>query len=158
MSEATPVGNVVAEPQAAEPVSAVSEVLLLYDGLCGFCDRTVRFVLSHDRIGTMRFAPLQGTTAAAVLERHPGLQGVDSLVLVRGRPPDCETASVRSEAILGITVYLGGVWRLAAIARIVPRPLRDWAYARFARMRYRLFGRYDRCPIPPAKVRDRFLP
>lgn len=154
MTTTTPGGNVVL---ANETSPVTTDPVLLYDGLCGFCDGTVQFVLRRDPGGALRFAPLQGSTAAGILERHPGLRGVDSLVLVRNEGGN-ETAAVRSEAVLGIASYLGGAWKLTAVFRIVPRPLRDWAYALFARFRYRLFGRYDSCPVPTPDVRSRFLP
>ena len=138
--------------------------MLLYDGFCGFCNGTVRFILARDRAGTMRFAPLDGDFARAVLARHPALAGVDSLVLVereeRGEgtgESGAERVSVRSEAVLRIAEYLGGGWVIAAVLRVVPRPLRDWGYDLFARVRYRLFGRLPTCPVPPLAVRARFL-
>ena len=54
-------------------------------------------------------------------------------------------------------ITLGGPWKLLKVARIMPAPLRDWLYDRFAGIRYRVFGRYDSCPLPPAEVRARFL-
>ncbi len=133
--------------------------VLLYDGLCGFCNGTVQFILARDPSGSMRFAPLQGEFARRVLDRHPELRSVDSLILVRpGATPGEERALVRSEAVLGIADYLGGAWRAADVLRLVPRPLRDWGYDLFARFRYRLFGRYDACPVPSPEVRARFLP
>jgi predicted DCC family thiol-disulfide oxidoreductase YuxK len=65
--------------------------------------------------------------------------------------------SVRSEAVLRALRRLGGAWSLLSVFAVVPRPVRDWAYDLFARWRYRLFGRYDTCPLPPPEVRDRFL-
>ena len=129
---------------------------MLYDGLCGFCDGTVQYVLAHDRLKTMRFAPLQGQFAAGVLARHPGLHGIDSIVLVE-RTAQGEHVFVQSDAVLRIAEYLGGGFRTARVLRIVPRVLRDGAYALFARFRYRLFGRLTACAIPPAEVRARFL-
>src|SRR6267143_5499164 len=121
--------------------------VLLYDGLCGFCNGTVRFILARDGRGTMRFAPLQGEYARKVLARHPELAGVDSLVLVDGNGAG-ERVWVRSDAILEIARYLGGIWRFAGALRAVPRGLRDWGYDLFARARYRLFGQFDSCPVP----------
>lgn len=132
-------------------------VILLYDGLCGFCDRTVCFLLRRDPDGAMKFAPLQGETAADIMSRHPWLKEVDSLVLVT-RDRDGESVSVRSEAVLGIAGYLGGPWRLARAFRLVPRRLRDIAYAQFARRRYRWFRRLDACRLPRPEERARFLP
>jgi predicted DCC family thiol-disulfide oxidoreductase YuxK len=135
-----------------------ADLVLLYDGLCGFCNRAVRFVLARDPGGPMRFAPLQGEFAREVLARWPGLNGVDSLILVEhaGRPGE-ERVTTRSEAVLRIWNYIGGPWRAVSVLRFIPGPLRDWGYAPFARFRYRLFGRFDACPIPAADVRARFI-
>lgn len=143
--------------QQKAPAEAVSTPLLLYDGLCGFCDGTVRMILRHDRQGSMRFAPLSGSTADAVLRRHPELQGVDSLVLVT-RDGGQETAFIRSEALLRIARYLGRGWSLLSVLQVVPRPVRDWAYTLFARHRHRMFGRYEACALPPRTSEWRFLP
>jgi predicted DCC family thiol-disulfide oxidoreductase YuxK len=134
----------------------VTDAILLYDGLCGFCDGVVRFVLSRDRRGTLRFAPLQGDFARGLLSRHPTLRGVDSLILVYGIAVT-ERVAVRSDAALALAEYLGGPWSLARILRVVPRPLRDWGYDLFARHRYRLFGRLGACRVPDPGVRGRFL-
>ncbi|MBF5043433.1 DUF393 domain-containing protein [Aggregicoccus sp. 17bor-14] len=132
--------------------------VLLYDGLCGFCDRAVQFVLARDRHARLRFAPLQGEFARGVLERHPQLRQVDSLILVEpGAAAGEERVHVRSSGALRVAHYLGGAWRAAALLRVVPRPLRDLAYDAFARLRYRVFGRHDTCPIPAPEHRARFL-
>jgi len=132
--------------------------VLLYDGLCGFCDRAVQFVLARDRRARLRFAPLQGSFARGVLARHPELAQVDSLVLVE---PDAaaggERVFVRTDGALRVARHLGGAWRAAALLRVVPRPLRDLAYDAFARVRYRVFGRHERCPVPLPEQRARFL-
>jgi predicted DCC family thiol-disulfide oxidoreductase YuxK len=132
--------------------------VLLYDGLCGFCDLTVRAILRVDRRGVFRFAPLDGAFAASALARYPELRGTDSVVLVeRGAEGETTSASARSTAFLRTAHHLGGVWRLLGVFVVIPRPLRDWAYDVFARCRYRIFGRFDACPVPPAEVRRRFL-
>lgn len=135
----------------------IDDPVLLYDGLCGFCDGTVQFILKHDRRGTLRFATLQGDFARDVITRHPEVAGVDSLVLVERDGAGGETVYVRSEGALRVARYLGGVWHLARIVAIVPRALRDTAYDAFARIRYRVFGRYDSCPIPTPEQRARFI-
>jgi predicted DCC family thiol-disulfide oxidoreductase YuxK len=132
--------------------------VLLYDGLCGFCDGTVQFILRHDRRGTLRFATLQGDFAREVIARHPEVAGVDSLVLVgRDVVSGEERVFVRSEGALEVARYLGGAWHVARGVAIVPRFLRDWAYDAFARIRYRVFGRYNSCPIPTPEQRARFI-
>ena len=132
--------------------------VLLYDGLCGFCDGTVQFILRHDRRGTLKFATLQGDFARKIMARHPELADVDSLVLVgRDAGSGQERVFVRSQGALEVARYLGGAWNLARVVAIVPQFLRDSAYDGFARIRYRVFGRHDSCPIPSPEQRARFL-
>ena len=131
--------------------------VLLYDGLCGFCNSTVQFVLRHDRRGVLRLATLQGDLARSVLSRHPELAGVDSLILIERTAEDGERLYARSRGALRVARHLGGAWHLTRILAIVPRFIRDWGYDLFARHRYRLFGRYDACPVPNAEQRSRFI-
>jgi len=132
--------------------------VLLYDGLCCFCNGTVQFVLEHDRRRTMRFATLQGDFARGVLARHPEVAGVDSLILVEyDSATGVENVYARSAGALRVARYLGGPWTSAQALAIVPTFLRDWAYDLFARFRYRVFGRYDSCPIPSPAQRARFI-
>lgn len=135
----------------------MSAPILLYDGLCGFCDGVVQFVLEHDRRGVVRFATLQGAFARDLIERHPELRGVDSLILVEEPHTPNERVLVRSEGALRVAHFLGGWWGATRVLRIIPRVVRDGAYDAFARVRYRLFGRYNACPIPAPAQRARFL-
>ncbi len=131
--------------------------VLLYDGLCGFCNGTVQFILRHDPGGSLHFAPLQGKFGRATLNHYPRLLAVDSLVLVDDNLPVQTPPVVKSEAALEIAVYLGWPWKALGLFRVLPRSIRDAAYDLFARHRYRLFGRYSSCPLPDASVRARFL-
>ena len=131
--------------------------VLLYDGVCGFCNKSVQMVIDRDRRGEMRFAALQSAYGLAVVARHAELRGVDTLVYVESLPAGGERVYVRSEAALKVASYLGGFWRLALAAKLLPRGLRDYFYDLFARQRYRLFGKYDSCMLPPPEVRSRFL-
>jgi len=151
----TPAGANLAIPYIVTTV--ITPPVLLYDGLCGFCNGTVRFILERDKTRTMQFAALQGAYSTEIFKRHPSIQGIDSIVLVVN-DGEREQLAIRSDAIFEIASYLGGVWRLARIARLVPRGFRDWMYDAFAKRRYRLFGRYDSCPLPDTDVRTRFLP
>ncbi len=129
--------------------------LLLYDGVCALCNGAMRIVLKRDKSGASRFAPLQGGTAAAVLAEHPELAGIDSMIWIdaNGR------AFTRSAAALAMARHLGGGWAvLASLARIVPAALRDAIYDSVAKTRYRVFGRYDACPVPTPEHRAQFLP
>jgi predicted DCC family thiol-disulfide oxidoreductase YuxK len=137
---------------------APSHQVLLYDGFCGFCNNSVQMILRSDRRGTMRFAALQSAYGEAVKSRHPELNDVDSLVLVERSPnSDQERVFIRSEAALRIAAYLGGWWKFFLIFRTLPRAVRDFYYDMFARYRYKLFGKYDSCLVPPPEVRARFI-
>lgn len=131
--------------------------VLLYDGVCGVCNGAVRTILRFDRRGTLRFAALDSEYARDVIDRHPALRGVDTVVYVENAGGDDERVAIRSAALLRVAEYLGGPWKLALAARALPAPLRDRMYAAFAAFRYHIGGRYDTCPIPSPDVRRRFL-
>jgi predicted DCC family thiol-disulfide oxidoreductase YuxK len=118
----------------------------------------VVFLLARDRRGALRFAPLQGVKAADLGARHPKLPPLDeTMVLVEAPESAAERVRVRSDAALAILARLGGPWRLAAVLRIFPAPLRDAVYRFVARRRKRWFGELDACRVPSADDRTRFL-
>ena len=137
--------------------SDTSFSLLLYDGTCGFCNRTIQTVLRFDQQQTMRFAALQSRLAQTILARHTELQGIDSLILIEFCGSPKEQIFIRSTAALRVARYLGGLWNLLLLGYLVPRPVRDYCYDQFARRRYRWFGKSDRCMLPSPEERARFI-
>ena len=138
---------------------ASSNPIVLYDGVCGLCNRSVQFLLKHDKAGRFRFASLQSDFAEKVLGRH-GLdpKDLDTLHVVENFEQPGERVLQRSDAVLRAARKLGGIWSpLAAVGTVVPRPLRDLVYRFVARNRYRVFGKYDTCMLPDPKQRSRFL-
>ncbi|HWP43063.1 MAG TPA: thiol-disulfide oxidoreductase DCC family protein [Blastocatellia bacterium] len=133
------------------------DMVLLYDGVCGFCNRSVQFIIARDRRGTMKFAALQSEYGKAIKSSHPGLDGIDSLVLVKRAADGEQRVFVRSDAALQVASYLGGFWKLLLVLYIVPAPVRDFFYSLFAKYRYRLFGKHDSCLLPAPSVRSRFI-
>jgi predicted DCC family thiol-disulfide oxidoreductase YuxK len=132
--------------------------IILYDGVCGLCNRLNRFVLARDPARRFRFAALQSALAGEILARHgrdPRDLDTLYLVLAHGRPE--ERVLRKSDAALWILRGLRGPWRAAGALRVVPRWIRDLGYDAVARTRYRLFGRYDTCPLPDPRHRARFL-
>jgi predicted DCC family thiol-disulfide oxidoreductase YuxK len=136
--------------------TSVGAPVLLYDGVCGFCNKSVQMILDHDRKGSMRFAALQSDHGQTVVGRHPELRDIDSVVYVEPTPGG-ERVHVRSDAALKVAAYLGGFWKIFLAAKVLPRALRDYCYDLFARNRYKFFGKYDTCMLPPPEVRSRFL-
>ena len=138
---------------------ASANPIILYDGVCGLCNRLVQFLLKHDREGHLRFASLQSDFAEKVLRRH-GLNAkdLDTVHVVENYDQPDERVLQRSDAILRAGRELGGFWGASStIARVVPRPLRDIVYKLVATNRYRLFGKYDTCMLPDPSQRSRFL-
>ena len=133
--------------------------IVLYDGVCGLCNRMVRFLLQRDKQGRIRFASLQSDFAAQVLGRH-GIdpKDLDTVhVVINYERPD-EHILNRSDAILQAWYELGGAWKLlASVSRIVPRAVRDLVYRFVATNRYRVFGKFETCMLPDPSQRSRFL-
>jgi predicted DCC family thiol-disulfide oxidoreductase YuxK len=128
--------------------------LVLYDGVCGLCDHSVQFLLRVDRRRVLMFTPLQGETAAALRARHPEIPAdLDTVVYIEdGR------VHLRSRAFVRLARQLPYPWRALSWLWVVPRPLADLVYRLVARVRYRLFGKFDTCRVPSPDERARFLP
>ena len=143
-------------PDAAAPragAAAGPHPVIVFDGVCVLCNGWVRFLLRHDRAGRYRYAAMQSAAGRRLLAEH-GLDPQDpaSFLLIEG-----DQAWTDSDAIRRVLAGLGGVWRAAHLLRLLPRPWRDAGYRVLARNRYRWFGRYERCTVPSAHVRDRFM-
>ncbi len=135
-----------------------AHVLVLYDGVCALCNRVVRFLLRRDRKDIFRFAPLQSRLAEAVLARHRLTSTtLDTVYLIEHYGRAHERVLSKSDAALHAARLLGGIWRVASFFRILPRPVRDFLYHLVARSRYRVFGKYETCPLPDTQDRARFL-
>jgi predicted DCC family thiol-disulfide oxidoreductase YuxK len=133
--------------------------ILLYDGVCGLCNRLVQFILRRDRAAVFRFAALQTRLGARILTRHgANPTDLDTVYIVVNHDLADERLLSRSAAILFVLQQIDGFWRAPAyLLRRIPRPLRDWAYRLVAHNRYRIFGRFDTCPLPSEATRSRFL-
>ncbi len=136
-----------------------SNPILLYDGVCGLCNRSVQFILKHDRNERFRFAALQSDFATRILRRHGiDAKDLDTLHVVENYEQANERVLQRSDAVLRAGRELGGIWSpLTAVGKIIPRPLRDLVYRFVAQNRYRVFGKYDTCMLPDPKQRSKFL-
>ena len=142
----------------SDPRGLAAAPIILYDGVCGLCNRFNRFVLARDRVGRFRFAALQSALAGEILARHGrDPRDLDTLYLVLGHGQPGERLLRKSDAAFWILRALGGPWRASAVLRLLPVGVRDLGYDLVARTRYRLFGRYDACPLPDPRHRARFL-
>jgi len=131
--------------------------LVLFDGVCRFCDGAVRWLLDRDPHGRLHFAPLQGETAAALRERHPSIPtDLDSMVYVESGA-EGERVHLESAAVFRVLGQIEGPARHLAHLGRLPRWLTDPLYRIFVRNRYRLFGKLDECVIPTEAERARFV-
>lgn len=140
------------DPQLHDIGEPGARGLILYDGVCVLCSGWVRFVASRDVDRRFLFTPVQSGYGRALALRH----GIDpdnpqsNAVLVDGK------VNLRSDsAIAALSCLPGYGW--VRVFRIVPKPIRDWAYSTIARNRYRWFGRHDACDIGGAKYMDRVI-
>lgn len=128
--------------------------IVLFDGVCNFCNGSVNFMIEHDALGYFKFAPMQSDTGQELLKKFGIDQHeTDSIILVENNK-----AYTYSTAALRIARKLDGTWRWIYIFRFVPRPIRDFFYKLFAKYRYRLFGKKDLCMMPTPDIQARFLP
>jgi predicted DCC family thiol-disulfide oxidoreductase YuxK len=117
-----------------EPVSIV-----LFDGVCNLCSRSVAFIIRHDPRGRFHFASLQSEPGRAIVQEHGrNPEDLDSILLL-----ESERLYDRSSAALRIARRLSWPWPLASVLVLAPRPLRDLVYRWIARNRYRWFGKMD---------------
>ena len=127
--------------------------MIFFDGVCGFCNRFVDFVIRRDSRQEIFFSPVQGETAA-------------EFSLYQNEPPrewkiaylDETGIHEGADAILLVLRRLGGVWKLPAFFIYVPRPVKNYFYGIVSRNRYRIFGKRDTCRVPSPEERERFLP
>jgi len=134
------------------PIRDAPDGLILFDGVCVFCSRWVRFVIARDRTLRLRFTAMQsryGRTLAERLGTAPEYPETNA-VIIGGR------AYFKSDAAIRVLAQLPG-WSWVRALVIVPRPLRDPVYDLIARNRYRLFGKLDRCLVPSPDIAKRFV-
>jgi predicted DCC family thiol-disulfide oxidoreductase YuxK len=132
---------------------ATEHPIVLFDGVCNLCNRSVQFIIERDPEGRFRFASLQSGLGEELRARF-GIdpQEVDSVLLVEG-----DRWYKESDAALRIARGLGGAWKALWALRVLPRFLRDGAYRLIARNRYRWFGKQETCWLPTPELRGRFL-
>lgn len=135
------------------PLLKPGETVVLFDGVCKLCNGWARFLILHDHQRRMRLAAVQSPEGQALLAwAGLPLDQFDSIAVIRDRHH-----WERSEAVFEIIAQLPARWRPLLLLRSIPRLLRDWAYDRIARNRYRLFGKYDTCLLPDPDHEQRFL-
>ena len=127
--------------------------LIIFDGICNFCNFCVNFIIKHDKNKNFKFASFQSNLAQNILkEKNIDSSRIDTIILLNnGR------VHFKSSAALQIAKKLDGQWKLFFMLSIIPLPFRDMIYDLFARNRYKWFGSRESCRIPTEDERDRYL-
>jgi predicted DCC family thiol-disulfide oxidoreductase YuxK len=132
--------------------------VLFYDGVCAMCNGIVRFILPRDRDAHFCFVALQSDAGRRLLQRHGCTPDeLDTMYLMTGYQGPDERLLKKSDALLETLRRLGGIWRIISWLRIVPTRSRDFVYSLIVKNRYRVFGKYDSCPMAPPEWRERFI-
>jgi predicted DCC family thiol-disulfide oxidoreductase YuxK len=132
--------------------------LILYDGVCGLCNRLVIEVLSRDPKGLFHFASLQsakGRALVAAYGRNP--EALDNMYVVVDHNTPSPRLLARARAALFVVGRLDSPWRILRVFAVLPTFLLDALYSFIARNRYRWFGKLERCLLPSDAYASRFL-
>jgi predicted DCC family thiol-disulfide oxidoreductase YuxK len=133
---------------------SASHPVIYFDGNCNLCNGFAEYVLRHDRKGMFRFSALQSDYARnRKFEIPANTDGSFETVLVEY---DGKVLKY-SEGVLKVFELLGGLHRLAAVFRILPRKWRDAIYRWMSRRRYMFFGKRDACKVPSRALQGRLL-
>lgn len=125
----------------------------LFDGVCVLCNGAVQYTLKHEKQASIRFVAIQSEEGRQLAVQH-GLDPADPqsfLFIENGE------VLFKSDGVIAMAGHLDGPAGLITLCRFLPKAVRDFAYDRIARNRYRLFGRKRECPIPDASIRHRFV-
>lgn len=126
--------------------------ILLFDGECGFCNKSVQFFLKHEKKKSMHFVPLQSASGNIIKKYFEIGDEVDSLILIKDY-----SAYIKSCAALRLTLYMKGAWPAMAVFLIIPPFLRNMVYSLIAKHRMKIFGRVESCALIPLEDRNRIL-
>jgi predicted DCC family thiol-disulfide oxidoreductase YuxK len=127
--------------------------IILFDGFCNFCNRTVHIIIEYDKDAQFQFAASQSTAGIDILQKFNLDQTSSASVILI----DNEKVYIKTDAVIQIAKQLSGWPRLLMGLKIVPKFLRDFGYDLIAKNRYTLFGKKDSCRMPNESERNRFL-
>ena len=127
--------------------------IILFDGICNFCNRTINIILKYDKVAHFQFAASQSNAAIDIMQAFKIEQiAIASVILI-----EQEKVYTKTDAVIQIANRLSGWPKLFRVLKFIPKPIRDFAYDLIAKNRYALFGKKDNCMIPDASIRHRFL-
>lgn len=126
--------------------------IILFDGICNFCNSSVQFIIKRDQAAFFKFASIQSEVGQALLAQYKVPANIDSVIYI-----EQENIYFESTAALKISRRLDGLWPACYVLIVIPQCIRNTAYKLFAKNRYRLFGKKQACLLPTPSQRQRFL-
>ncbi|NND16854.1 MAG: thiol-disulfide oxidoreductase DCC family protein [Eudoraea sp.] len=128
--------------------------IILFDGVCNLCNRFVQWIIKRDKNDAFRFAPLESKIGQQLLQEHNlNPDAMDTIVLIQ----PFSGHYTKSTAALKIGSTIGGIYRIFSLFWIFPAFLRDPVYDWVARNRYKWYGKQDKCMVPTAELKAKFL-
>lgn len=128
--------------------------IVLFDGVCNFCNDSVRFIIKRDKKDLYRFASLESDLGRQLTsERGIDTEQVDSIILIQPG----EAYYIKSDAALEIAKNMSALYPILGICLYLPVGLRNLVYDYIARNRYKWFGKKEACPMPSKEEQDKFL-
>lgn len=135
------------------PIMHSSYPIILFDGVCNFCNDSINTLIKLDKKGVFKFAPIQSEIGQRYLKAlNYSDPDISTVVLI------CDgRLYTKSDAALQTFKHLGSWWRFLRVFTIVPKPIRNAVYDFIAKNRYKWFGKKEECMIPTPEIRARFL-
>lgn len=134
-------------------MSEIDKPILLFDGVCNFCNSSINFIIDRNAKKDILFSSLQSEKGQELLKKfNLPTENFSTLILVEG-----DRVYTKSTAALKIAEHLDGQWSKLAFLKIIPKIFRDIGYDLIAKNRYKLFGKADHCRMPTKELRERFL-
>jgi len=132
--------------------SSEKKSIILFDGMCNFCNASVNKIIKYDKKNVFKFAAIQSDAGKKLLiELSIDILKIDSILLIENN-----TLFTKSTAVLKIAKQLSGLYKLCYAFIIIPTFMRDVVYDLIARNRYKWFGKKESCMIPSIEVREKF--
>ena len=130
-----------------------NQPVILFDGICNFCNAIVNFIISQDKKNIFLFAALQSDAGKKLLEQYKiDWKASDSFVVIEN-----DKVYLKSNAALKLYNKLPWYWKWSQLFWIVPKFIRDWVYDVIAKNRYKWFGKKEECMVPTPELKERFL-
>ncbi|MGQ9642768.1 MAG: thiol-disulfide oxidoreductase DCC family protein [Ignavibacterium sp.] len=127
--------------------------IILFDGICNFCNFWVNFVLKRDPKNLFLFAPLQSKAGQQFLTKfNLSTTDFDTFILING-----DSFQTKSDAAISIASNIAGWPKVLVMGYIIPRFLRNFIYDLIAKNRYKIFGKRESCRVPTKEEKEKFL-